>query len=183
MPPEQALSIAQEKELDLVEVAPSANPPVCRIMNAGKFFYEQAKRENEARKKQKHIEVREVKFRPKIGDHDVDFKKKNIIRWLSEGNKVKAAVQFRGREIVHVEVGRQILDEVIRDIGRVAVVETPPKLEGNMLSAILGPSKETRKATEASHSGAPVSAPRPARSSTGSTPTNHARSPRPQKTA
>lgn len=150
MPPEQALSIAQEKELDLVEVAPQASPPVCRIMNAGKFFYEQAKRENEARKKQKHIEVREVKFRPKIGDHDVDFKKKNILRWLGEGNKVKAAVQFRGREIVHVEVGRQILDEVIRDLGKAVIVETPPKLEGNMLSAILGPSKETRKATEAS---------------------------------
>ena len=100
-----------EKELDLVEVAPQAVPPVCRIMNAGKFFYEQNKREAEARKHQKHIQIKEVKFRPKVDDHDFDFKKRNVERFLAEGNKVKSLVQFRGREIVH-SFGQTAIGEV-----------------------------------------------------------------------
>jgi len=147
MPPEQALSIALEKELDLVEVAPQAVPPVCRIMNAGKFFYEQNKRENEARKHQKHIQIKEVKFRPKVDDHDFDFKKRNVERFLAEGNKVKSLVQFRGREIVHSHVGLDILRKLAADLGASAIVEVPPRLEGNMMTQILSPGKELAKAT------------------------------------
>lgn len=147
MPPEQALSIAMEKELDLVEVAPQAVPPVCRIMNAGKFFYEQNKRENEARKHQKHIQIKEVKFRPKVDDHDFDFKKRNVERFLAEGNKVKSLVQFRGREIVHSHVGLDILRKLAADLGASAIVEVPPRLEGNMMTQILSPGKELAKAT------------------------------------
>jgi translation initiation factor IF-3 len=145
MPPEQALSIALEKELDLVEVAPQAVPPVCRIMNAGKFFYEQSKRENEARKHQKHIQIKEVKFRPKVDDHDFDFKKRNVERFLAEGNKVKSLVQFRGREIVHSHVGLEILRKLATELGATAIVEVPPKLEGNMMTQILSPGKELAK--------------------------------------
>jgi translation initiation factor IF-3 len=147
MPPEQALSIAVEKELDLVEVAPQAVPPVCRIMNAGKFFYEQNKREAEARKHQKHIQIKEVKFRPKVDDHDFDFKKRNVERFLAEGNKVKSLVQFRGREIVHSHVGLDILRKLAADLGASAIVEVPPRLEGNMMTQILSPGKELAKAT------------------------------------
>lgn len=147
MPPEQALSIAVEKELDLVEVAPQAVPPVCRIMNAGKFFYEQNKREAEARKHQKHIQIKEVKFRPKVDDHDFDFKKRNVERFLAEGNKVKSLVQFRGREIVHSHVGLDILRKLAADLGASAIVEVPPRLEGNMMTQILSPGKELAKHT------------------------------------
>lgn len=147
MPPEQALSIAVEKELDLVEVAPQAVPPVCRIMNAGKFFYEQNKRENEARKHQKHIQIKEVKFRPKVDDHDFDFKKRNVERFLAEGNKVKSLVQFRGREIVHSHVGLEILRKLAADLGASAIVEVQPRLEGNMMTQILSPGKELAKHT------------------------------------
>jgi translation initiation factor IF-3 len=147
MPPEQALSIAMEKELDLVEVAPQAVPPVCRIMNAGKFFYEQNKREAEARKHQKHIQIKEVKFRPKVDDHDFDFKKRNVERFLAEGNKVKSLVQFRGREIVHSHVGLDILRKLAADLGASAIVEVPPRLEGNMMTQILSPGKELAKQT------------------------------------
>jgi len=147
MPPEQALSIAMEKELDLVEVAPQAVPPVCRIMNAGKFFYEQNKREAEARKHQKHIQIKEVKFRPKVDDHDFDFKKRNVERFLAEGNKVKSLVQFRGREIVHSHVGLDILRKLAADLGAAAIVEVPPRLEGNMMTQILSPGKELAKQT------------------------------------
>ncbi len=146
MPPEHALSIAMEKELDLVEVAPQAVPPVCRIMNAGKFFYEQNKREAEARKHQKHIQIKEVKFRPKVDDHDFDFKKRNVERFLAEGNKVKSLVQFRGREIVHSHVGLDILRKLAADLGAAAIVEVPPRLEGNMMTQILSPGKELAKA-------------------------------------
>jgi translation initiation factor IF-3 len=151
MPPEQALSIAVEKELDLVEVAPQAVPPVCRIMNAGKFFYEQNKREAEARKHQKHIQIKEVKFRPKVDDHDFDFKKRNVERFLAEGNKVKSLVQFRGREIVHSHVGLDILRKLAADLGASAIVEVPPRLEGNMMTQILSPGKELAKATAKSN--------------------------------
>jgi translation initiation factor IF-3 len=128
-------------------VAPQAVPPVCRIMNAGKFFYEQNKREAEARKHQKHIQIKEVKFRPKVDDHDFDFKKRNVERFLAEGNKVKSLVQFRGREIVHSHVGLDILRKLAADLGASAIVEVPPRLEGNMMTQILSPGKELAKAT------------------------------------
>ena len=116
MPPAQALSIAEEKGLDLVEIAATATPPVCRIMNSGKFFYQQAKRESEARKHQRHIQVKEVKFRPKIDEHDFQFKKRNVERFLNDGNKVKSTVIFRGREMVHNEIGRRILNRLAAEL-------------------------------------------------------------------
>lgn len=150
MPPAQALMIAEEKGLDLVEIAASASPPVCRIMNSGKFFYQQAKRESEARKHQRHIQVKEVKFRVKIDDHDFLFKSRNAERFLLEGNKVKTTVIFRGRELVHSEIGREILMRLAGGLTEVALVEVPPRQEGNTMVQILSPRKElTAKAPPA----------------------------------
>lgn len=137
MPPGQALTLAEEKGLDLVEIAPTATPPVCRIMNSGKFFYQQSKRENEARKHQKHIQVKEVKFRVKIDEHDFQFKKRNVDRFLREGNKVKSTVIFRGREAVHSEIGRAILVRLAVELNDVANVEVSPRQEGMTMVQIL----------------------------------------------
>jgi translation initiation factor IF-3 len=142
MPPAQALTIAEEKGLDLVEIAATAIPPVCRIMNSGKFFYQQAKRESEARKHQKHIQVKEVKFRPKIDEHDFQFKKRNAERFLLDGNKVKSTVIFRGREMAHNEIGRRILTRLATELTEVALIEVPPRQEGMTMVQILGPKKE-----------------------------------------
>ena len=142
MPPAQALSIAEEKGLDLVEIAATATPPVCRIMNSGKFFYQQAKRESEARKHQRHIQVKEVKFRPKIDEHDFQFKKRNVERFLNDGNKVKSTVIFRGREMVHNEIGRRILNRLAAELTESALIEVPPRQEGMTMVQILSPKKE-----------------------------------------
>jgi translation initiation factor IF-3 len=142
MPPSQALMLAEEKGLDLVEIAAQANPPVCRIMNSGKFFYQQSKREAEARKHQRHIQVKEVKFRPKIDEHDFQFKRRNTERFLKDGAKVKSVVIFRGREVVHTEIGRGILERLAEEIGEMCHVESPPKREGNTMVQILAPRKE-----------------------------------------
>ena len=142
MPPAQALSIAEEKGLDLVEIAATATPPVCRIMNSGKFFYQQAKRESEARKHQRHISVKEVKFRPKIDEHDFQFKKRNVERFLNDGNKVKSTVIFRGREMVHNEIGRRILNRLAAELTETALIEVPPRQEGMTMVQILSPKKE-----------------------------------------
>ena len=142
MTPAQALTIAEEKGLDLVEIAATATPPVCKIMNSGKFFYQQAKRESEAKKHQRHIQVKEVKFRPKIDEHDFQFKRRNAERFLLEGNKVKSTVIFRGREMVHSEIGRRILNRLASELTEVALVEVPPKQEGMTMVQILGPRKE-----------------------------------------
>jgi translation initiation factor IF-3 len=139
MPPAQALMIATEKGLDLVEIAATATPPVCRIMNSGKYFYQQAKREAEARKHQRHISVKEVKFRPKIDEHDFDFKKRNVERFLQDGNKVKSTVIFRGREMVHSEIGRNILIRLAQELTGVANVEVSPRQEGMTMVQILSP--------------------------------------------
>jgi len=144
MPPAQALTIAEEKGLDLVEIAATATPPVCRIMNSGKFFYQQAKRESEARKHQKHIQVKEVKFRPKIDEHDFQFKKRNAERFLLDGNKVKSTVIFRGREMAHNEIGRRILNRLASELTEVALIEVPPRQEGMTMVQILGPKKEAQ---------------------------------------
>ena len=145
MPPSQALMIAEEKGLDLVEIAATATPPVCRIMNSGKFFYQQAKRESEARKHQKHIQVKEVKFRPKIDEHDFQFKKRNVERFLNDGNKVKSTVIFRGREMVHSEIGRRILNRLAAELTETANIEVPPRQEGMTMVQILSPKKEAPK--------------------------------------
>ena len=142
MPPAQAIVIAEEKGLDLVEIAATATPPVCRIMNSGKFFYQQAKRESEARKHQRHIQVKEVKFRPKIDEHDFQFKKRNVERFLNEGNKVKSTVIFRGREAVHSDIGRKILMRLAAELTEAALVEVAPRQEGNTMVQILSPKKE-----------------------------------------
>jgi translation initiation factor IF-3 len=142
MPPQQALMLAEEKGLDLVEIAPTASPPVCRIMNSGKFFYQQAKRESEARKHQRHIQVKEVKFRPKIDEHDFQFKKRNAERFLLDGNKVKSTVIFRGREMAHSEIGLRILQRLGSELTEVANIEQAPRLEGQTMVQILGPRKE-----------------------------------------
>jgi translation initiation factor IF-3 len=141
MTPEQALAIAKSKELDLVEVAPGANPPVCRIMNYGKFQYQKSKRAHEAKKHQKQVVMKEVKFRPKTEEHDFQFKKNNILRFLSEGNKAKASIVFRGREMTHQELGRKLMDRLVQELAETAEPERPPKMEGYALVGIFIPKK------------------------------------------
>jgi translation initiation factor IF-3 len=142
MTPEQALALARSRELDLVEVAPGANPPVCRIMNYGKFQYQKSKRAHEAKKHQKQVVMKEVKFRPKTEEHDFQFKKNNIVRFLAEGNKAKATVVFRGREMTHQELGRKLMDQLVDELKEVADVERSPKMEGYALVAIFLPKKQ-----------------------------------------
>jgi translation initiation factor IF-3 len=141
MTPEQALAIAQSRDLDLVEVAPSATPPVCRIMNYGKFQYQKSKRAHEAKKHQKMVTLKEVKFRPKTEEHDFQFKKNHIQRFVTEGNKAKASVIFRGREMTHQEIGRRLMDRLIEEVSDVAEPERPPKMEGYALVTIFMPKK------------------------------------------
>ena len=142
MTPDEARRIADTRGLDLVEVAATAKPPVCRIMDYGKYRYEQSKRAHEARKHQKTIQVKEVKFRPKIDEHDYEFKKNHAVRFLKGQNKVKATIMFRGREVTHPEIGRQILERLTGDLEEYAVVERPPKLEGYNMTMILSPKKD-----------------------------------------
>lgn len=132
-----ALRQALEQQLDLVEVAPTAKPPVCRMMDFGKFKYEQQKRDKEAKKKQKVVTVKEVKLRPNIEDHDFDVKLKNAQRFLSDGDKVKVTIMFRGRELSHPELGRQILVRMSAQLKDMATVEREPKLEGKNMIMIL----------------------------------------------
>jgi translation initiation factor IF-3 len=139
MPLRQALEIAYEKGLDLVEVAPQARPPVCRIMDYGKFKYEESKREREARKKQKQVTIKELKLRPSIEDHDLQVKLRNAERFLRDGDKVKCTIMFRGREIVHKELGRAVLDRLAAALSELAVVERQPVLEGRNMVMILAP--------------------------------------------
>jgi len=141
MTPEQALALAQSKELDLVEVAPGATPPVCRIMNYGKFQYQKSKRAHEAKKHQKQVVIKEVKFRPKTEEHDYQFKKNHILRFMEEGNKAKATVVFRGREMTHQEIGRRLMDRLVVELKEVAEIERPPKMEGYALVTIFMPKK------------------------------------------
>ena len=141
MSPEDALKMAREKDLDLVEIVATARPPVCRIMNFGKYLYQRNKRAHEAKKHQKQIHVKEVKFRVKIDEHDYQFKKNHIMRFLQEGNKVKATIMFRGRERSHGELGDKILNRVIGELQDVATVEMRSKMEGNQKYVILAPSK------------------------------------------
>ena len=139
MPPFEALKMAREKNLDLVEISPTAQPPVCRIMDYGKFLYQQEKKEREAKKHQKTITVKEVKFRINVDDHDYETKKNHVLRFLDDGDKVKATIFFRGREMTRTGLGRGILDRLIKDIGDRGIVEFRPRQEGNTLHAILAP--------------------------------------------
>jgi translation initiation factor IF-3 len=134
-----ALRLAESKELDLVEVSPMARPPVCRIMDYGKFKYEQAKKAQEARKKQTVVSIKEIKMRPKTDEHDFDFKLKNVKRFLEEGAKTKITVVFRGREMAHPEFGRRMLDRVTDELKDVATIEQSPRMEGRQISMIVAP--------------------------------------------
>jgi translation initiation factor IF-3 len=139
MPTNEALNRAAEANLDLVEVAPQANPPVCRIMDYGKFKYLQSKKTQEARKKQTVIQVKEVKFRPKIEDHDVAFKVKNIRKFLAQKDKTKISLVFRGREIAHPQIGIALLNRVAAELEDIGTVEQAPKIEGRNLTMIIAP--------------------------------------------
>jgi translation initiation factor IF-3 len=151
-----AIRQAREKGLDLVEVAATADPPVCRIIDFGKFQYEAKKKANEAKKKQVTITVKEVKFRPGTDDHDYDYRMKHAREWLEGGDKVKATIWFRGREMTHRELGARILEKLEKDLIEVGEVEARPRMEGNQMFIILGPK---RHKTAKDHSPAP---PRPA---------------------
>jgi translation initiation factor IF-3 len=142
MSPQQALEIARGKGLDLVEIAPQAQPPVCRIINFGKYQYEQKKKAKEAKAKQTFITVKEIKFRPGTDEHDYAFKKNHAVRILQEGDKVKATVHFRGREITHKELGMQLLQRLEQDLAEVGAVEVRPKLEGMNMFIMLAPKKK-----------------------------------------
>jgi translation initiation factor IF-3 len=135
---EEGLEMAREQGFDLVEVAPKASPPVCRIMDYGKYKYEQSKRAKEAKKHQHTILVKEIKFRPKTEDHDYQFKLKHIKKFLADGNKVKITVRFRGREMAHTELGRKILERLAHDAEDVASVEQQPRLEGRNMTLVFG---------------------------------------------
>lgn len=139
VPVEEAQAAARQRGLDLVEVAPNARPPVCRIMDFGRYKYEQAKAEREARKKQHVTQMKEIKMRPNIEEHDFEFKTRHIKRFLEDRNKVKVTIMFRGREMAHTENGREVLDDVVEEIGDLAVVEQQVRLEGRNMFMILAP--------------------------------------------
>ncbi len=144
MSPQDAMREAEERELDLVEVAPNANPPVCRIMDYGKYRYQMSKRAKESRKHQHQVTVKEIKYRPKIDKHDYDYKTNHVREFLGEGSKVKITIMFRGREMAHPEFGREIIERVIEDTEDM-LVEKPDlsrvRLEGRNMSVVLSPSK------------------------------------------
>jgi len=142
----EALRQARELDLDLVEVAPQANPPVCRIMDYGKFKYERDVRQKEARKKQSRSGLKEIKFRPKIDPHDYATKKGHVERFLKGGNKVKVTIMFRGREMAHTNLGRKILDRLVVDLGESIIVESMPKQEGRNMIMVISPNKRYQEA-------------------------------------
>jgi translation initiation factor IF-3 len=145
LPVREGIRIAQERGLDLVEVAPNAKPPVCRIMDYGKHRYEQSKREKAARRKQKVINVKEVRMSPKIADHDFQVKSRAAEKFLQAGDKVKVSIRFRGREIVHSDLARAKLEQLADQLKEVAVVERPPKLEGRQMISVLAPRTDVDK--------------------------------------
>lgn len=142
---QEALETAASAELDLVEVAPQADPPVCRLMDYGKWLYEESQRIREARKHQTHIVIKEMKFRPKIDRHDYETKLKHVERFLAEGAKVKVTVMFRGRELAHPEIGNDLLGKIAADLEGEAVVEQAPELDGRNMVMVLAPKKKERK--------------------------------------
>ena len=155
LPTLDALRIARERSLDLVEVAPQAVPPVCRLLDYGKFKYEQTKKEREARKNQKVVLLKEVRLTPKTDDHDVDFKSRTVQRFLEDGDKVKVTVRFKGREMAHPHLGRQVLDTIAASVSAAATMERPPMIEGRTMTMILAP-VHARPAAAAPQAPAPV---------------------------
>jgi translation initiation factor IF-3 len=153
VPIQDALQRAQDQDLDLVEVAPQAQPPVCRIMDYGKYKYERDIRQKEARKKQSRVEVKEIKFRPKIDPHDYATKKGHVVRFLKAGARVKVTIMFRGREMAHTELGRRILDRLVEDLQDLATVDQFPKLDGRNMVMVIQPVK--KQAASGERPGAP----------------------------
>jgi translation initiation factor IF-3 len=142
VPLQQAQDMAREKDLDLVEISATANPPVCKIMDYGKYEFQQKKKQSEAKKKQKVIVVKEVQFRPRIDEHDYDFKKNNIVRFLQHGDKVKVSIRFRGREMSHMELGRAVLDRLLLEIKEIGAAENAhPDVQGNRMTMVIAPNK------------------------------------------
>src|SRR5918911_1693251 len=168
LPTFEALQIARERGLDLVEVAPTAVPPVARLLDYGRFKYEQEKKDREARKNQKIVLMKEIRLRPKTDEHDIDFKAKQIERFIEEGDKVKVTLRFRGREMAHPGLGRQLLEEVADRVKNVAAVERMPLMEGNTMTMILTKAKAAARTAGADEPAAPAeparsAAPRPPR--------------------
>ena len=154
-----ALSLARELDLDLVEVAPLATPPVCRIMDYGKFRYEESQKAKESRKKATHISIKEVKFRPKIGQGDFDTKVRHIVDFLSDGHKVKVTLQFRGREMAHPELGAKVLNNVASQISEIGKIEAHPRQDGRNMTMVLAPDKKPPvKKKDHADEGAPTDA-------------------------
>ena len=142
VPLQQAQEMAREKNLDLVEISATANPPVCKIMDYGKYQFQQKKKSGEAKKKQKVIVVKEVQFRPRIDEHDFDFKKNNVARFLQHGDKVKCAIRFRGREMTHMELGRAVLDRLLTEVKEFGAAESAvPDVQGNRMTIVIAPHK------------------------------------------
>ena len=138
----EAVKKAREAGLDLVEIAPTAVPPVCRIQDYGKFLYEQGKKEKAAKKSQKNIVLKEVKFSVNVDEHDFVTKRNHVVRFLGEGDKVKASLRFKGREMAHRELGRAVLERLTKEVGEVGMIETYPRMEGNTMHLIIAPKKE-----------------------------------------
>ena len=161
-PVPEALKMARGLELDLVEVAPMANPPVCRIMDYGKFRYEEAQKAKESRRKSSNVSVKEVKFRPKIGRGDFDVKVRKVDQFIHEGHKVKVTLQFRGREMAHPELGTKILDAVLTQVGPGVKVETQARLEGRNMTMVLSPDKKAVPPPRKANDAAPDEEPAPA---------------------
>ena len=145
---QEAMRIARDAELDLVEVAAGANPPVCRVMDFGKFLYERAKKEREAKKAQTKIEIKEIRLRPKTNEHHRGFKTRDARRWLLEGNKVKVTIRFRGREVTYPELALEDLREIAEELADIAIIEQPPAMEGRVMNMVLSPSKPAKKKTD-----------------------------------
>jgi len=164
MPPYEALRIARGQGLDLVEVAPTANPPVCRIINYGKYLYQLSKRQHEARKHQKSIELKEVKMRPRTSTHDFETKRNKIIEFLREGAKVKVTIMFRGREMAHRDLGFKMMEKLAEEVSEVGMVEARPKIEGPNLSTIIAARKAPGKGAPAQPARPPVGESQPVRS-------------------
>jgi len=139
--PATAIEMAEQVGLDLVEISPGATPPVCKIMDFGKYKYEQQKKAAEAKKKQKIIEIKEVKFRPNIDTHDYDVKMRSVHKFLGEGDKVKVTLRFRGREMAHVELGRDLLDRIAGDVEAIGKIESMPKMEGRQMIMVVAPQR------------------------------------------
>ena len=144
-----ALALAREEDSDLVEIVPNANPPVCKIINYGKYKFELQKKNKKAKKKQKLVQLKEIKMRPQISVHDYNFKMKHIREFLNEGNKVKITIMFRGREMAHTEFGYDLIAKIIKDLENEASTEKPPKMEGRNLSAVLNPIKMKKTSSDA----------------------------------